>query len=1731
MMSEVGITDLFNQLCKSHYKVDPRQPRIVRPKLSKQKIASRLRNTLYNTLFEDTLARRNGLASAEEGRTEKQGKLSEKERLLVFAYELRLERRFDDAARLEHLVDKLYSETDPDADVKSVLHLFLGLARSGSQPDMPPIGYRDLQLPMKNLKQSEVNGWICPCGPVFYGDSKFVDDSFHGYMQYDRSLFEHGLPASMIAMYSTGQPQPGLSWKLFEALPGQDLLGNGLFQLKGMKNDQYERQTNSTLYGALVHSHTRSIDIKLGLPELPDETDTQALGLKIYPYTEVSEDEGFTEPSDTDSSLTTPSPDMLIEEDIWEQALTYKPSQHRTWETIGCVPGPTEKPYLTEAGRQVFDALYVMLQRQVQVSGLDSCTVQTPASCMVQETDLVRDTLNVLIGVPSNTFILDQMSQSFRVRDGVHMSGTTPGAMRQTLSRFAEIGTNYRRLATFAAPPVMDSFYQGGLIFQAFTGGLRKYLQYYRYYVLSGSSSVSLLTLEMRYRKLGTQIRYLAELCMCSSSSPFKPAGKNGVPHGFPTGVKLLTYLYRESLDACNTDNYPALLSLLQHSTGPYITFVQAWVFDGICRDIYGEYTIEVNDEFLSFRDKHYWTQGFTVATATVEESVPLFLADLANDIFVCGKSLNLLRLCCPGHHLCTRDVPVPRLALTFSMEDLSNIEQRCAEYVGKMEGVARHKTVSREEMERRAVQARQDLVVLARQTASKEIDRIQSERQKALEAADAKKRQQFQELKEQMEQDLQRRASEKEKEAEEDVAFIEGLKRRESEEAEAEAELERQAREQVVEYYAKLGEEAAKREQRALWKIRRHRLDQERLNFLLKEEERLKKGASSAGEASPGGERGRRTDSPNVDGQTGSLVSFAESPEPGLETGKLVSFLAEPSAEPTTVLRSVPDGRNLLDLSIEEFLPKSEPTAEETQEDVSAAKLDEVLLEIGSELRREERTPHLLDTSIPAQTKSGTAVQQHGRPSQSSVFSEEDVTSPASGDGIKKSHPSDSVFTTDGEMGEGDEGKKASVQVGKHGHHSDSVFTPGGEMTAGETHKAQIRVGKHGHHSESVLTTWGEVKEDTQKRLVRRGEHGHHSDSAFNSRGEIREEEEKKILIRVGQHGHASDSVLGDLISGEAEQDGTKQAARSQYGHPSDLSEGPDSARPRRSKHGHASDVSQEPDAAKPRKSKHGHASDVSQEPTAARPRRSKHGHASESTAQDYLYPIGELEPDSKPKSQPQLPTPPDNAKHGVQESSRGKIPYGHSSDSTVEGILYEETIDSTWVVKRSRFKERNVHGHHSDSSVQRLLYPQEKQDSDAQKALVVSKEGGTVSANIAKKVWADQQVEPLPDKFDMLDNPPSVDLLGNLGVIPYTMFGDYGCTDSDEVDSVDIVSLPVLIKRSITSPLTAQITLVNKAIVDYFIVELKAQRHFKALRTYLLMEDGEFGHAISDQLFDKLAQGLSPQELLSPLVLNSVLTRAIQTSINRDSDYTANFSFALKWLPEHFKLNAHDTLDCLELRYKVDWPLNIVITDTTINKYNKIFSFMLQLKRITWVLKDIWFHLKRSAVTERAGNSSQFRQLQLFRHEMQHFVGVMQGYVSNQIIHVSWQEFCKELRENVHSLDELHQRHAEYLNKAIFRSLLSRKAGPVMKVITDILNVILKFRIHLVSYSWQYDETRRQAVHQAYPNMASCFHAFQKYSEFLYRVVKKLVARGYQPHLEDFLLRLSFNNYYQDV
>lgn len=52
---------------------------------------------------------------------------------------------------------------------------------------------------------------------------------------------------------------------------------------------------------------------------------------------------------------------------------------------------------------------------------------------------------------------------------------------------------------------------------------------------------------------------------------------------------------------------------------------------------------------------------------------------------------------------------------------------------------------------------------------------------------------------------------------------------------------------------------------------------------------------------------------------------------------------------------------------------------------------------------------------------------------------------------------------------------------------------------------------------------------------------------------------------------------------------------------------------------------------------------------------------------------------------------------------------------------------------------------------------------------------------------------------------------------------------------------------------------------------------------------------------------------------MLNSILSKALQYSLHGDTHLAGNFTFALRFLPETFHPHAPDSLNCLELRYKV--------------------------------------------------------------------------------------------------------------------------------------------------------------------------------------------------------------------
>ncbi|KAG7454749.1 hypothetical protein MATL_G00263030 [Megalops atlanticus] len=1647
---------------------------------------------------------------------------------------------------------------------------------------------------------------------------------------------------------------------LMDAPPGTGLLALGQ---RCEPEERFEKETRLSLFGALQHTRTSDLDIRLDLPPVPSNAEVTGLAIRVPPCLDQSEDEGFQSASNlTPDSQSEPSPSPEL--DVWEAVRGFQPSRRRCWERVGCPPGSREEPYLTEAGREAFDQLYRLWEGEMRVVGTVPTSPLLPLP-LDSQTQLVGDLLNVLIGVASATFPLNQVSVQFEVRPGVCVSGASPESVSRLLAELAQYGTHYLRLSRFS----LHSAHRRGLVFQAFTGGLRRYLHYYRACVLSTPPTLSLLSIGFLFRKLGRQLRYLSELCCVDGAS-------GGSQATFPVGVKLLSYLYNEAQSNCSNENYPVLLSLLKSSCEPYTRFVSDWVYSGVFRDVYGEFMIQVNEDYLSFRDKHFWTQGYTLISRDVEECVPVFLRHIANDVYVCGKTINLLKICCPQHYICWSELAVPRIAVTFSLQEVEEIERDCAVYRGRMERIAKHSAVSREEQALRTERARQELISQVRASTAKTLESIRGRQVSQRLAEEAKKRERFEELKQQLEQEQEWRNAAKRKEEEDDFGFARELRDREKRLQALEEQLERRARKELIAQYSRLSEEAARRERRAMWRVQRMRLDEARERFL-QEDRRLTRDLL---EKYPLGQQRPPTDIlPTV----ARKPQPAQSPEP-FELQKQERIQDSPDTDTDTPPDlALGDGALISDeLDINDFLPKPRRPPDSQQ-------VDRALQDIGSDLQEEAPPAQSqdYDFSAPYSPLQGGPPRPHWGPvvkpniggGENVAEGQEAVSNPSMHQGLPQirvqEEPSSAAVqpergspapqTRSGlelqqpEQGAGDQEVQREAPEEKGTAPAQSVETPSQEETVQSQPQAQTSGAPQGPVLEEPTSS---RPDEGAARGTDTGAAGDQCGTAPSTPGKLAHPSD--ATIKVGSfvsevadpvptpsiHGHASEAHIkvGEHVSEVV----TPVPSPSIHGHASDahirvgehVSEVTDHI-PTPSIHGHASDAHirvgehvSEVVTPLPSPSVHGHASDANikvggfvSEVTPSRPRWNKHGHSSDCTLK-----VGCVVSGSEPLMSPlpgsayghssdstltigcvvsgtepfQSPLPGSAYGHSSDstltigcvvsgtEPFQSPLPgsaYGHSSDSTLgigcvvsgtepppsplPGSAYGHSSDSTLqvgcVVSGTEPAPSplpgSAYGHSSDSGLGAgcvvmgseqlpsplpgsalLLQGEPTPDTPAvpghstegpeagphgEQRQLVERLSAWVSLGERSEqdyllsLAAQYEVEQYQDSYTLMTLAPDSQLLQQVTRGPSGLPADLSlrrATDTTAVQLSEMVSLPVLMKHSVTTPLITHVSLVNKAVVDYFFVELRVESHFEALRHFLLMEDGEFAQSLSDLLFEKLGSGQTPGELLTPLVLNSILNKALQYSLHGDSELAANFTFALRFLPETFHPLAPDALNCLELRYKVDWPLNIIITDSCMNKYNRLFSFLLQLKHMVWSLRDVWFHLKRAALVKGAGGSVQFRQLQLYRHEMQHFVKVIQGYIANQILQVSWSEFTNKLG-SASDLDAIHHTHADYLNRAIFRGLLTEKAAPVMNIIHSIFSLILKFRAQLIAHPWS--SQQGEAVHPSFVALQQSYNTFKYYSHFLFKVVTKLVNRGYQPHLEDFLLRINFNNYYKET
>jgi len=146
---------------------------------------------------------------------------------------------------------------------------------------------------------------------------------------------------------------------------------------------------------------------------------------------------------------------------------------------------------------------------------------------------------------------------------------------------------------------------------------------------------------------------------------------------------------------------------------------------------------------------------------------------------------------------------------------------------------------------------------------------------------------------------------------------------------------------------------------------------------------------------------------------------------------------------------------------------------------------------------------------------------------------------------------------------------------------------------------------------------------------------------------------------------------------------------------------------------------------------------------------------------------------------------------------------------------------------------------------------------------------------------------------------------------------------------------------------------------------------------------------------------------------------------------------------------MNLHNLENYVTLKYNRDYPLDLVISDQCLLKYNRIFFTLTKVKKVMLLLKGCWKDLNNIEFRRVSRPyQKQVREVQLLRSSMHSFMSTFEEYLMLDAIDAGWQNLKKKL-STIQVFEDLISIHNEFLDKILDKSMLGRKETKIAQFI----------------------------------------------------------------------------------
>ncbi|KAJ3567222.1 hypothetical protein NPX13_g6844 [Xylaria arbuscula] len=213
----------------------------------------------------------------------------------------------------------------------------------------------------------------------------------------------------------------------------------------------------------------------------------------------------------------------------------------------------------------------------------------------------------------------------------------------------------------------------------------------------------------------------------------------------------------------------------------------------------------------------------------------------------------------------------------------------------------------------------------------------------------------------------------------------------------------------------------------------------------------------------------------------------------------------------------------------------------------------------------------------------------------------------------------------------------------------------------------------------------------------------------------------------------------------------------------------------------------------------------------------------------------------------------------------------------------------------------------------------------------------------------------------------------------------------------------------------------------------------HLQALKSYILLGQGDFIALLMESLAANLDRPAGAQ-------YRHTLTAQLEHAL-RGSNAQYDSPEVLRRLDARMLQLSHGDIgwDCFTLEYKIDAPVDVVVSEWGNRQYLKVFNFLWRIKRVEFALLSTWRKVTTGSrgvlQTNHATVQETWKTTRGFLAEMVHFVGQLQYYILFEVIESSWTELQSRLKREDVTLDDIIKAHKNYLNSITHKGLLGAR------------------------------------------------------------------------------------------